>query len=1514
MPRAGVALSPLAPDALRAPAGGGAAADAGHAAATGPPSREAPAALRAPGVPSGGGGNAGHAAADRQPSSGAQVDPQAAESLAPRRRRVAKTAEAGGAADDQRPPAAQPGLGGASGGGSQKDLEESKDARRQRLLKAPAEELKTTLRELDLTTWGRRDELVARLERRLDNLPPLPGDDRKQPSKLAKQAKRKAFAEDPAEASAEAGILAQGTSADAEGVPAAAAKAQAAPEALPVGAREEEVRPHKQAKRMKKEKDKDRDKHRDKLQEGKQGAVAQEGVAADPQQQAAAEAAASSRAPELLREALATSREREAAALLVNEPMPGEGEPGAHVAALRAAEAELLTADGGIWLRLLSEVGGAHVEVSDGRPGRRGAAAPCDDGALLEATSTAVAVAAAGVADEVGGAEGTALCHTGGAAAREALALEDTAPTAPASLLATPPADLGFGCRTGVLRSSAAHASAPPQKAESWQRHDGQEWRDNPDIAVAELAAGLHVKVGGLPQRPLRRANGRFGRVLAPAEGGLWQVRLADGTEEALPVEALTPRAVEAAEVWIRPAEQGAGADLDPLWSRAWVERLMRALLSALEGRPLPWESAPERGHGLGPNRVAVPTAALPLFGLQRLKQLMEEHGVIVVFALGGRVAAGTPPGAAPGTPDEPPPCMGTATPAGPVEAAGTPPLPAAAGTPPGAPASPPMGRGAAALKALLPSAAPRHAPATPEAIRRVGAADGAGSPTPRSQRTHLLVYGTATRRRACHVKVAALIEEQAMSTRGTAFSATASRDAEEEEEDEEESQGDPWGVTRFPESAVESLAAEMARRRRQLCCDATGAVAGNAPHCSLITGSRSQRRAAVALLSLLRTAAHIGIGAMAIDSVPQELGPLCLRVRQPEAAIEAAVRMFARQEWPVFSFWTPPPEHPPLERQLHQPAIGEALEAKYEAEWYNGTVTSVDGLHLGTATIEWEFDGSSSEVPLADLRARLPKAKRQRLSRLRGAWTLTVFGLQRPRTEAAFAALLEAEKEFPGLWSSDLEDLVKELSGGRADFVRGDAPWCLELLRPAGPVPDPVLESVKWSTGGGRATLRRAAAASGCALHALGGAIVALGCPEERARAPDYLRLLVEDSRAGSEGRGWFDTDLREVQFKDADGRQMTFRASEAGAVHFLLDGAQEMRNLADMRAAGDGQLLTFVGASCSGGARRSETVPAWGALACQVLGLCYGRVSTLARLRASGEAVSVEAPAGKCCSVEPSDLRSVEAETKTVIVQEPVDPEGEWDAKAPSKIHICGCHADGRRRAVERVQGLVDSAAEWCVAELSGVQSPADKVAEEERARAKKLGFMPGRFWLFWKVVVRAEVGEDSNIVQELSAGKAIDVEEVVFKPKNKNVAMRIRKPAGWISVPKRPEGAGAWAMLMEEKEGEEAGDDLPAAADWPVEEKPQDAPGRYIVLKRTAVQLTAKVGSQKFATLEPGCDVKVVEVVDSTEDKRIRARVEEPAGWISLLNTESGHRWAERVEEEEAVGPADPKAGSD
>ncbi|CAJ1365343.1 unnamed protein product [Effrenium voratum] len=43
--------------------------------------------------------------------------------------------------------------------------------------------------------------------------------------------------------------------------------------------------------------------------------------------------------------------------------------------------------------------------------------------------------------------------------------------------------------------------------------------------------------------------------------------------------------------------------------------------------------------------------------------------------------------------------------------------------------------------------------------------------------------------------------------------------------------------------------------------------------------------------------------------------------------------------------------------------------------------------------------------------------------------------------------------------------------------------------------------------------------------------------------------------------------------------------------------------------------------------------------------------------------------------------------------------------------------------------------------------------------------------------------------------------------------------------------------------------------------------------------------------------GTVVQVLEVVHRQDEKRVRGRIEEPAGWISIVSTEDGNRWAQR-----------------
>eukprot|EP00933_Yihiella_yeosuensis_P072936 TRINITY_DN81493_c0_g1_i1.p1 TRINITY_DN81493_c0_g1~~TRINITY_DN81493_c0_g1_i1.p1 ORF type:complete len:344 (-),score=64.74 TRINITY_DN81493_c0_g1_i1:100-1131(-) len=78
-------------------------------------------------------------------------------------------------------------------------------------------------------------------------------------------------------------------------------------------------------------------------------------------------------------------------------------------------------------------------------------------------------------------------------------------------------------------------------------------------------------------------------------------------------------------------------------------------------------------------------------------------------------------------------------------------------------------------------------------------------------------------------------------------------------------------------------------------------------------------------------------------------------------------------------------------------------------------------------------------------------------------------------------------------------------------------------------------------------------------------------------------------------------------------------------------------------------------------------------------------------------------------------------------------------------------------------------------------------------------------------------------------------------------------------------------------------------------------QDTPGMYLIIHDgSAVTPTFELGSDRdvITTLPSGTTVEVTEVVNNAKEQRIRGRISQPArGWISLLNTENGKRWARK-----------------
>lgn len=73
-----------------------------------------------------------------------------------------------------------------------------------------------------------------------------------------------------------------------------------------------------------------------------------------------------------------------------------------------------------------------------------------------------------------------------------------------------------------------------------------------------------------------------------------------------------------------------------------------------------------------------------------------------------------------------------------------------------------------------------------------------------------------------------------------------------------------------------------------------------------------------------------------------------------------------------------------------------------------------------------------------------------------------------------------------------------------------------------------------------------------------------------------------------------------------------------------------------------------------------------------------------------------------------------------------------------------------------------------------------------------------------------------------------------------------------------------------------------------------------GLYTVASDVAVVTSTVSGeSEKVGRLFKGANITVVEVVQPPGDSRIRARIQEPAGWISLENRSNGFQWAVKAD---------------
>lgn len=69
-------------------------------------------------------------------------------------------------------------------------------------------------------------------------------------------------------------------------------------------------------------------------------------------------------------------------------------------------------------------------------------------------------------------------------------------------------------------------------------------------------------------------------------------------------------------------------------------------------------------------------------------------------------------------------------------------------------------------------------------------------------------------------------------------------------------------------------------------------------------------------------------------------------------------------------------------------------------------------------------------------------------------------------------------------------------------------------------------------------------------------------------------------------------------------------------------------------------------------------------------------------------------------------------------------------------------------------------------------------------------------------------------------------------------------------------------------------------------------------YRLIAKVKVNDGVSLDANKVALLEVGTLIQVLEALPCDEIRRVRARIAEPPGWISLLDTAKGARFAEKV----------------
>lgn len=156
-------------------------------------------------------------------------------------------------------------------------------------------------------------------------------------------------------------------------------------------------------------------------------------------------------------------------------------------------------------------------------------------------------------------------------------------------------------------------------------------------------------------------------------------------------------------------------------------------------------------------------------------------------------------------------------------------------------------------------------------------------------------------------------------------------------------------------------------------------------------------------------------------------------------------------------------------------------------------------------------------------------------------------------------------------------------------------------------------------------------------------------------------------------------------------------------------------------------------------------------------------------------------------------------------------------------------------------------------------------------------------GPYYIVRKTKVVANLADfdnrDAQPVAELTLGSVVNALEVLCEENQRRIFAYLQQPAGWITVL-----------------------DTEAAMRWATHER-QDTPGRYLVLRdRTFVGFEAERVGEGAGVINKGTWVEVLQILNCAKINRVRAQISKPHGWITVLNKDSGARFATPVAEME------------